>query len=84
MLLVALFLPPLYLLIQKKYGLAVITAILFVIGLGLCFLVFPLLICWGISALIGLFQWKTVRAEKRDERQAQRIGEKVAANMQPK
>lgn len=78
MFLIAFFFPTIYLLTQKKWGLAILTLFLFVVGIATCMLFFiPTLFLWAIAGAVGLGQWKAQRRYKNMRLQAQMIAEET-------
>jgi cell division protein FtsW (lipid II flippase) len=66
MILIAILFPTIYLLIEKKWGWAALTAFLFILGCILTVMSFgvlfiPALIIWAVASVIAIKQWKAKR-----------------------
>jgi Sec-independent protein secretion pathway component TatC len=81
MMALAIFCPPLYFLIQKKFGLFFITLIMAAIGFGLVFFIVPPLILWFIAAIMAIRHCKRQDMQVQMKKHAELVGKEVAANL---
>lgn len=81
MMALAIFCPPLYFLIQKKFGLFFITLVMAAIGFGFVFFIFPPLVLWLIAAIMAIRHCKHQEMEARLKSHAELVGKEVAANL---
>jgi hypothetical protein len=51
------------------------------VALALIFFIIPLLILWFIVAFMAIYDWKSLKVDKRMKQHAEMIGKEVAANL---
>jgi hypothetical protein len=81
MIALAIFCPPLYFLLQKKWSMFVLTSFMAVIGFGFVFFIFPPLILWLIAAIMAIRHCKRQDMEVQMKKHAEMVGKQVAANL---
>ncbi len=81
MIALAILCPPLYFICVKKWGMAVVTVIMFLIALPLALFIMPPLVLWAIASIMALYHLKQQRMALMLDQHAERIGRSVASNM---
>ena len=81
MIAIAIICPPLYFLIQKKFGMFSITLVMALVALALVFFIVPPLILWLIASFMAIYHWKSLKMDKRMKQHAEMIGKEIATNL---
>lgn len=85
MILLAILLPPLYFLTQKKIGLFILTSAMFVVSflLALTIVLIPgALILWALAAIAAIWHYRRKAIARILDAHARKVGVEVAANLQ--
>ena len=85
MILLAILLPPLYFLTQKKYGMFVLTGGMFLLGILMMMtiaLIPVALVLWAIAMIPACWHYRREAVTKILDAHARKVGVEVAANLQ--